>query len=126
MRMPFTEFITNGDLKFIIVFIVFSAVAIYNFIKKIQARNKTENQSLIKYYNSKINSAAFWILISSLLSLLLGLIHSFYFIGRAGGIAPNLIFQGVSYVLITPVLGVCLFMICKIFKGIMNLKISKT
>jgi hypothetical protein len=126
MRMPFTEFITNGDLKFIIVFIVFSAVAIYNFIKKIQARNKIENQSLIKYYNSKINSAAFWILISSLLSLLLGLIHSFYFIGRAGGIAPNLIFQGVSYVLITPVLGVCLFMICKIFKGIMNLKISKT
>ncbi|WP_443633773.1 hypothetical protein ABXT64_02300 [Candidatus Marifrigoribacter sp. Uisw_064] len=126
MRMPFTEFITNGDLKFIIVFIVFGAVAIYNFIKKIQARNKTENQSLIKYYNSKINSAAFWILISSLLSLLLGLIHSFYFIGRAGGIAPNLIFQGVSYVLITPVLGVCLFMICKIFKGIMNLKISKT
>jgi hypothetical protein len=124
--MPFTEFITNGDLKFIIVFIVFGAVAIYNFIKKIQARNKTENQSLIKYYNSKINSAAFWILISSLLSLLLGLIHSFYFIGRAGGIAPNLIFQGVSYVLITPVLGVCLFMICKIFKGIMNLKISKT
>jgi hypothetical protein len=124
--MPFTEFITNGDLKFIIVFIVFSAVAIYNFIKKIQARNKIENQSLIKYYNSKINSAAFWILISSLLSLLLGLIHSFYFIGRAGGIAPNLIFQGVSYVLITPVLGVCLFMICKIFKGIMNLKISKT
>lgn len=126
MRMPFTEFITNGDLKFIIVFIVFGAVAIYNFIKKIQARNKTENQSLIKYYNSKINSAAFWILISSLLSLLLGLIHSFYFIGRAGGIAPNLIFQGVSYVLITPVLGVCLFMICKIFKGIMNLKTSKT
>jgi hypothetical protein len=126
MRMPFTEFITNGDLKFIIVFIVFGAVAIYNFIKKIQARNKTENQSLIKYYNSKINSAAFWILISSLLSLLLGLIHSFYFIGRAGGIAPNLIFQGVSYVLITPVLGVCLFIICKIFKGIMNLKISKT
>ncbi|MCK0180623.1 hypothetical protein MWU50_15090 [Flavobacteriaceae bacterium S0862] len=126
MRMPFTEFITNGDLKFIIAFIVFSAVAIYNFTKKIQVRNKTENQSLIKYYNSKINSAAFWILISSLLSLLLGLIHSFYFIGKAGGIAPNLIFQGVSYILITPVLGVCLFMICKIFKGIMNLKISKT
>lgn len=125
MRMPFVEFISNGDLKFIIVFIVFSAVALFHFIKKLQIKNQRENQSLIKYHNSKIDISAFWILISSLLSLLLGLMHSFYFIGKAGGIAPNLIFQGVSFALITPVLGVCLFMVSKILKGIFNLKTSK-
>ena len=125
MRMPFIEFITNGDLKFIIAFVIFSVVAIYNFIIKIQLRNKTEKQSLIKHHNTKINNAAFWILILSTLSLLLGLMHSFYFIGKAGGVAPNLIFQGVSYALITPVLGLCLFIICKIFIGITSLKTSK-
>lgn len=114
--MPFSEFITNGDLKFIILFLVFSTIAIYSFFKKLQANNDT----LIQQFNSKINSAAFWILISSVLSLLLGLMHSFYFIGKAGGIAPNLIFQGISYTLITPVLGVCLFIICKIFSGNFN------
>lgn len=122
MRMPFTEFITNGDLKFIIVFVIFSAVAIFHFIKKLQAKN----QSLINNHNSKINTAAFWILISSMLSLLLGLMHSFYFIGKAGGIAPHLIFQGVSYALITPVLGVCLFMVCKILKGLSNQKATQS
>ncbi len=125
MRMPFVEFISNGDLKFIIVFIIFSAVALFHFIKKLQIKNRRENQSLIKYHNSKIDISAFWILISSMLSLLLGLMHSFYFIGKAGGIAPNLIFQGVSFALITPVLGVCLFMVSKILKGIFNLKNSK-
>lgn len=122
MRMPFTEFITNGDLKFIIVFVIFSGVAIFHFIKKLQAKN----QSLINHHNSKINTAAFWILISSMLSLLLGLMHSFYFIGKAGGISPHLIFQGVSYALITPVLGVCLFMVCKILKGLLNLKATQS
>lgn len=125
MRMPFIEFITNGDLKFIVAFVIFSVVAIYNFKIKMQLGNKTENQSLIKHHNSKINNAAFWILILSTLSLLLGLMHSFYFIGKAGGVAPDLIFQGVSYALITPVLGVCLFIICKIFIGITSLKTSK-
>jgi biopolymer transport protein ExbB/TolQ len=56
----------------------------------------------------------------SVLSLLLGLMHSFYFIGKAGGVAPNLIFQGVANALITPVLGLCLFMICKIFSSLFN------
>jgi hypothetical protein len=126
MRMPFTEFITSGDLKFIIVFIIFSAVAIYHFFKKLQAIKSKENHELVKYHNSKINISAFWILISSVLSLLLGLMHSFYFIGKAGGIMPNLIFQGVSYALITPVLGICLFIICKILSGTFNLKTQKS
>ncbi len=118
--MPFTEFITNGDVKFIIVFVIFSATAIVHFVKKLKSKNSPEYQKLVKYHNSKIDIAAFWILISGILSLLLGLMHSFYFIGKAGGIAPNLIFQGISTALITPVLGVALFMICKILKGTFN------
>ena len=120
MRMPFSEFILSGDLKFIIVFIVFSVIAVYHFIKKLQARNTEGNQESIKLFNEKINNSASWILILSALSLLLGLMHSFYFIGKAGGIAPGLIFQGVSYALITPVFGVGLYIICKILVGIFN------
>lgn len=122
MRMPFLEFITSGDLKFIIVFIIFSSIAMYHFFKKLQIK---DNPTLTKHHNSKINSAAFWILILSVLSLLLGLMHSFYFIGKTGGIAPNLIFQGISNALITPVLGICLFIICKILYGIFNSKTVK-
>ena len=113
MRMPFSEFMSSGDLKFIIVFSIFLSLAIFNFIKKLKAR-KNQNTPLVNYYNLKIKTAGFWIIISSVLSLLLGLMHSFYSIGKAGGMAPNLIFQGVSYALITPVLGVCLFIIVNI------------
>jgi len=123
--MPFSEFITSGDLKFILVFIIFTTIAIIHFFRKVQAKKGADYQELIKLYNSKIDNAAFWILISSVLSLLLGLMHSFYFIAKAGGIAPKLIFQGVSYALITPVLGICLFMICKILYGTFNSKNTK-
>ena len=126
MRMPFTEFITNGDLKFIIVFIIFSTVSLYHSLKKLNAIKSENRQELASYHNSKIDIAAFWILISGVLSLLLGLLHSFYFIGKAGGIAPHLIYQGISYTLITPVLGVSLFIICKTLKGIFNPKPIKS
>jgi len=125
MRMPFIEFITSGDLKFIIVFIIFSVIAIYHFIKKLQSRRSKDYLLLMEQHNSKINSAAFGILVSSILSLLLGLLHSFYFIGKAGGVSSNLVFQGISYTLITPVLGICLYMICKILSGILNPKMFK-
>jgi len=125
MRMPFTEFFMNGDLKFIIVFILFMVIAINHFLKKLKAK-KTGNHGLVDYHNTRINVVAFWILIFGVLSLILGLMHSFYFIGKTGGIAPNLIFQGVSYALITPVLGICLFIICKILKGIFNIKTVKS
>ena len=120
MRMPFSEFITSGDLKFIIVFSIFLSVAIFNFIKKLKAR-KNQNVPLVDYYNLKIKTAGFWIIIASIFSLLLGFMHSFYFIGKAGGMAPNLIFQGVSYALITPTLGVCLFIIVNILYRILPL-----
>lgn len=120
MRMPFSEFITSGDLKFIIAFMIFCSFALFHFFKKIKVRNHQSVIEIIQYHNSKINNAAFWILILSGLSLLLGLMHSFYFIGKTGGIAPSLIFQGISYTLITPVLGVSLFICCKIIKRVFN------
>lgn len=126
MRMPFVEFITNGDLKFVILFISFTSISIYHFVKKIKVRNIEANERLITFHNSKVNMSAFWILISSVFSLLLGLMHSFYFIGKAGGINPSIIFLGVANALITPVLGICLFIICKILRGTFNLKTIKT
>ena len=120
MRMPFSEFISSGDLKFLIVFAIFTLLAFIQFIKKIQSTKREPDAVQISRFNKKINNAAFWILISSLLSLLLGFMHSFYFIGKAGGMAPNLIFQGVSYALITPVLGVSLYIACKILSSLFN------
>ena len=117
MRMPLVEFLISGDPKFIVVFIIFIAIAIFHFIKKL--KNKPD-VALVGYHNAKIDNASFWILISSVLSLLLGFMHSFYFIGKAGGIAPHLIFNGVSYALITPVLGIIVFIISKILRGIYN------
>lgn len=126
MRMPLSEFILSGDLKFIIAFIIFSSIATYHFIGKLKAKRSEENQALAIQHNEKINSAAFWVLILSVLSLLLGLMHSFYFIGKAGGIAPGLIFQGVSYALITPVLGLGFYIICKILNKTFNPAILKS
>ncbi|WP_131248750.1 hypothetical protein [Aquimarina atlantica] len=126
MRMPFLEFITSGDLKFIIAFCICTGIAGYHFFKKLQTKKEKGNQVLVKHHNQKISSAAFWVLILSVLSLLLGLMHSFYFIGKTGGIAPGLIFQGISNTLITPVLGICLYMVCRILHGISNSNLSKS
>jgi len=126
MRMPISEFILSGDLKFLVAFIIFTSVAIYHFVKKLRAKNSGVNKEVTMYHNSKISNAALWILILSALSLLLGLMHSFYFIGKAGGIAPGLIFQGVSYALITPVFGMGLFIVCKGLSQMFNPKIIKS
>lgn len=120
MRMPFLDFITQGDLKFIVLFIIFSALALFHFFKKIQFLKRAEHLQEIALRNTKIKNAAFWILCLSTLSLLLGLMHSFYFIGQAGAVAPGMIFQGVSIALITPTLGVCLFIICHILQKTFN------
>src|SRR5690606_19427042 len=88
--------------------------------KKIKILKSSKNKALVSYHNSKINIAAFWILIVSILSLSLGLLHGFYTIGASAGVSPNIIFQGISYVLITPVSGIVLYMICKILGQISN------
>ncbi len=117
--MPLTEFILSGDPKFLITFIIFSAISIFHFLKKLKNR---ENEALVNYHNAKINNATYWMLILSVLSLLLGLMHSFYFIGKAGGIAPGLIFQGFAYALITPVFGLILYILGKIQNQLFNYK----
>ena len=55
MRMPFSEFILNGDLKFVIVFIIFIGVAFFHFYKKIQIQKSEGNLVLIQQQNAKIN-----------------------------------------------------------------------
>lgn len=120
--MPLSEFITSGDLKFILAFTIFTSVALYHFIKKIKLKKDDNAIIQLNYLNSKINTAITWMYILSGLSLLLGFMHSFYFIGEQGGMAPNLIFKGASYALITPVLGISGAIICKILSGTFNLK----
>jgi hypothetical protein len=118
--MPFVDFLTQGDLKFLIVFILFSGIALFHYTKKIQASKSSDFQTELILRNTKIKHAAFWILCSSLMSLLLGLMHSFYFIGQAGGIAPGMIFNGISNALITPTMGIGLFSICHILHKTLN------
>ncbi len=124
--MPFTEFILSGDVKFIVTYVIFSAVAFYHFFKKVQARKNSESLDAVQKHNKKITVAGGWILTLSGFSLLLGLMHSFYFIGKAGGVAPHLIFQGVSNALITLVFGMVLFMVSRLLKGVYNVQPQKT
>jgi hypothetical protein len=108
MRMPFTEFLANGDLKFVLLLYAFLIAAIIYFVKK---KTNNEQQEL---YNFKLNKLANCSLFITVFSLLLGLMHSFYFISKTNGIANNLLFGGLSNVLITPVLGITIAMIIKL------------
>jgi cytochrome bd-type quinol oxidase subunit 2 len=108
MRMPFTEFLSNGDLKFVLLLYAFLIAAIIYFVKK------TANKEHQKIYNLKINKLVNWSLYITVFSLLLGLMHSFYFISKAKGIANHLLFGGLSNVIITPVLGIAVAMIIKL------------
>ena len=108
MRMPFIEFLSNGDLKFVVVLYAFLIAAVLFFIKKLKNKEAQET------YNFKINKLVNWSLLISGVSLLLGLLHSFYFISKANGIATPLLFGGLSNMLITPVLGLFIAMIIKL------------
>lgn len=116
MRMPLNEFLTSGDLKFIIVLAIFLGLSIYYFFKKIgDKQNETS-------YNKKINKIAVWSLLVSLFSLMLGLLHSFYFISKTNGIASNLLFAGLANVLVTPILGLVTAMVIKVLSTPFKLK----
>ncbi len=115
MRMPFIEFISSCDLKFTIAYVLFFSMATFQFIKKI--KNK-KNKELTYRIDDKIQTSANWILLCSLFSLLLGFMHSFYFMGKLGGLAPEIKYQGFSYALVTPVLGIVLYMFCQLFKSV--------
>ena len=116
--MPFMEFIANGDLKFLIVFVALALYAAFHFSKKAIAVRKDGSVLLSNYHNTKITQASVWMLALSALSLMLGLMHGFYFIGKAGSISPSTIFQGVSFALITPIFGICLYCLCLVFRSI--------
>lgn len=108
MRMPLSEFLANGDLKFVIVLCIFLSISIYYFIKKITKKDQQV------HLNSKMNKLVTWSLFIGILSLMLGLLHSFYFISKVNGIANNLLFGGLANVIITPTLGVVIAMIIKL------------
>jgi uncharacterized protein YacL len=108
MRMPLSDFLLNGDLKFIIILYIFLILAVVLFVKKLKTK---ENQD---YYNSKINKLGNWSLLLAVFSLLLGMLHSFYFISKTKGIATSLLFGGLSNMLITPTLGVVIAIVVKL------------
>ncbi|PQB09015.1 hypothetical protein BST83_01310 [Polaribacter filamentus] len=108
MRMPLSDFLANGDLKFVIILFLFLSIAIYYFVKKII--NKEQQERL----NLKMNKLVTWSIFMSAFSLMLGLLHSFYFISKVNGIANNLLFGGLANVIITPTLGIIIAMIIKL------------
>ncbi|MCF2875299.1 MULTISPECIES: hypothetical protein [unclassified Tenacibaculum] len=108
MRMPLLDFLTNGDLKFVVVLYVFLIVAFIYFFKKLKEK---ENQEV---YNQKIKKLVNWSIVISVFSLMLGLLHSFYFISKAGGVNNNLLFGGLSNMLITPTLGMAIAIVIQL------------
>ena len=116
--MPIMEFFANGDLKFMLTILILLVLAIIQFIKKI--KNK-ENQSQV---NTKLIKLSNWPLILAVFAIFLGLMHSLYFISKAGGIAPNLLFQGLANSLIAPVFGIAVGIVIKLLAT--PLKESKT
>lgn len=111
--MPLMDFLTGGDPKFMIVnSLLFIAVLV-----QVIRRKKTEDNLLIDKLSKQLGQLSFTIVMLSLLSLLLGLLHSFYFIGQANGIATGLLYSGMSYTLISPTYGLILFLISKLLIG---------
>lgn len=108
MRMPLSEFLSSGDPKFVIVLVVFLITGIIFFAKK---RTHKEVQDA---YNIKLNKLVSWSLMVSCFSLLVGLLHSFYFIAQSKGIAAPLLFGGLANVLVTPILGIVIAMVIKL------------
>ena len=126
MRMPFLEFLMGGDPKFMIVLVAILVTSTIHFTKKLMRKKEGNETTISLERNAKLNKLVFWSLLVSVFSLLLGFMHSFYFIGKAGGIAPHLMYQGVSRALITPVFGVSVAIITKIFTHIANSNVSTT
>ena len=116
MRMPISHFLLSGDLKFVIVLFIFLIAAVIYFFKK---KQRSEDQ---ERYNLAIKKLVNWSIHISVFSLLLGLMHSFYFISKAQGVAPHLLFGGLANVMITPTLGVVIAMIIKLLSTPLPIK----
>jgi hypothetical protein len=101
-------FAVNGDLKFILLFLLLFGLSIYRSVRQYRSVETSKTP-----YFTQSFGLDHWLLVSSILSLLLGFMHSFYFISQAGGISPQIIYQGVSNALITPVFGLGLLLLAK-------------
>lgn len=120
MRMPLMEFLTGGDPKFMIVNTLLFIAVLVQLIR----RKKAEDNLLMEKLTRQLGQLSFTIAILSLLSLLLGLLHSFYFIGQASGIAIGLLYTGMSYTLISPTYGLILFLISKLLIAFFTPKVT--
>ena len=109
MRMPLSEFLTNGDLKFVIIFYVLLGISTYYFF------NKIKDSKFRKKSNNQLKTLFNWCLILSVFSLFLGLLHSFYFISNTNNVALNILFKGLANMMITPTLGIIISIIIKLF-----------
>lgn len=112
MRMPFLEFITGGDLKFILAYVVVLGLFVFRLLKQSSADADLQ----------RARRTVLWFLPLSGFTLLLGLMHSFYFLGQTGGAAPGLIYAGVARALITPVLGMALYILCQLILALVSTK----
>lgn len=113
MRMPLLDFLLGGDPKFMIAITILFVIAVVQFVRK----RKVEDDLVIDRINSRIGHLSFAIIMLSVISLLLGLLHSFYFMGTVSGIAPDLLFSGISRMLISPIYGLILFTLCRLLLG---------
>lgn len=117
--MPLMDFLTGGDPKFMICNTILFIIVIVQIIK----RRRAEDSFVIDRLNKQLGHLSFTIIMLSMLSLLLGLLHSFYFIGAANGIASGLLFSGISQTLISPTYGLILFTISKLLMAFFTPKL---
>ncbi|GAB5526661.1 MAG: hypothetical protein Roseis2KO_45330 [Roseivirga sp.] len=104
------DFLMGGDPKFMIANTLLFIMVIVLVVK----RRGAGESSVIDKLNKQLSHLSFTIIMLSVLSLLLGLLHSFYFIGAATGIAHELLFNGLSRTLISPTYGLILFTVSKL------------
>lgn len=127
MRVPFIEFIGGGDPKFMIALTAILVLTIVQFFKKLKAaKGDSIELKVIQAINQRMNNLANWLLVLSVFSLLLGFMHSFYTVAKAGGIATPILFQGLVHVLITPVYGIAVYSIAKLLAQFGNPKVIST
>ncbi len=109
----------GGDPKFMIANTFLFIIVIVQVVKR---RGAGEN-AVIDKLNKQLSHLSFTIMMLSLLSLLLGLLHSFYFIGEATGIAHDLLFKGLSRTLISPTYGLILFTVSRLLMAFFTPKL---
>lgn len=114
MRMPFMEFIGGGDPKFMIALTLLFAVVVVQIIRKRKLKSESAEIASIQKIDRQVGHLTFAMIMLSVVSLLLGFLHSFYFMGEVTSIAPKLMFNGVSRALISPTYGVILYTISRL------------